>query len=137
MMRRLTVGVFFILALLAVSATAANASFGFKPGKEGFSVSVKAEDGKPSSKAGTHPGEWSMHLGFNEAGGFPDGDLRDLRVETPQGMLLNPTFQGSVASELVKCSLVDFQTPRVSPYEQSFSGESCPLYSQVGTIEVH
>jgi len=115
----------------------ASASFGFKPGKEGFSVAVKAEDGKPSSAAGTHPAEWSMHLGFNQSDGFPDGDLRDLRIETPQGMLLNPTFQGSVASELTRCSLVDFQTPRVSPYEESFSGESCPLYTQVGTIDVH
>ena len=136
-MKRLAISVVFILALLAISVPAANASFGFKAGKEGFSVAVKAEDGKPSSAAGTHPAEWSMHLGLNQAGGFPDGDLRDLRIETPQGMLLNPTFQGSIASELVRCSLVDFQTPRVSPYEQSFSGESCPIYSQVGTIEVH
>jgi hypothetical protein len=138
-MRRLTVSVSAVFAFVALAmlAPTANASFGFKADKEGFSVSVKGEDGKPSSKAGTHPSEWSMHLGFNETGGFPDGDLRDLRVAAPQGMLLNPTFQGSVASELAKCSLVDFQTPRVSPYEQSFSGESCPLYTQVGTIDVH
>lgn len=128
------------LAVLAVAlflVPTANASFGFKSGKEGFSVAVRTEEGKPSSAAGTHPAEWSMHLGFNEAGGFPDGDPRDLGIETPQGMLLNPTFEGSVASELVRCSAVDFQTPRVSPYEQSLSGESCPVYTQVGTIEVH
>jgi hypothetical protein len=136
-MRRIITAAALALVLLVVSVPAANASFGFKAGKEGFSVAVKTEDGKPSSAAGTHPGEWSMHLGFNQTGGFPDGDLRDLRIETPQGMLLNPTFQGSIASELVRCSLVDFQRPRVSPYEQSYSGESCPLYSQVGTIDVH
>ncbi len=136
-LRNLTIASALILTALAMFASGAYGAFGFKAGKEGFSVLVKTPESKPSSSAGTHPGEWSMHLGFNEAGGFPDGDLRDLRVETPQGMLLNPTFQGSVASELVKCSLVDFQTPRVSPYEQSFSGESCPLYSQVGTIDVH
>jgi hypothetical protein len=136
-MKRLTISSVLVLVLLGAIASTANASFGFKTGKEGFSVAVKTEDGKPSSAAGTHPAEWSMHLGFNQTGGFPDGDLRDLRIETPQGMLLNPTFQGSVASELVKCSLVDFQTPRVSPYEESFSGESCPLYAQVGTIDVH
>src|SRR6185312_8655362 len=110
-----------VFALLGTIASTASASFGFKAGSEGFSVAVKAQDGKPASAAGTHPGEWSMHLGFNQAGGFPDGDLRDLRIETPQGMLLNPTFQGSVASELIRCSAVEFQTPRVSPYEQSFS----------------
>jgi len=136
-MKRSITAALAVLALSLSLVPMANASFGFKPGKEGFSVAVKGEDGKPSSEAGKHPGEWSMHLGFNQSGGLPDGDLRDLRIETPQGMLLNPTFQGSVASELVKCSLVDFQTPRVSPYEQSFSGESCPLYSQVGTVDVH
>jgi len=136
-MKKLTASAVLVFVLLGTLASTANASFGFKAGKEGFSVAVKAEDGNPSSAAGTHPSEWSMHLGLNEAGGFPDGDLRDLRIETPQGMLLNPTFQGSVASELVRCSAVDFQTPRVSPYEQSFSGESCPLYTQVGTIDVH
>jgi hypothetical protein len=136
MKRILTVTV-CVLALLAMAAPAARASFGFKPGTEGFSIAVKTEDGKPSSSAGSHPGEWSMHLGLNQSGSFPDGDLRDLKIETPQGMLLNPTFQGSVASDLVRCSAVDFQTPRTSPYEQSLSGESCPLYTQVGTIEVH
>ncbi len=136
-MRRLAVAAAFVLSLVAIAAPVANAALGFKAGKEGFAVSVKTQDGKPSTEAGKHPGEWSMHLGFNETSGFPDGDLRDLRVETPQGMLLNPTFQGSVASELVKCSLVDFQTHRVSPYEESFSGESCPVYTQVGTIDVH
>lgn len=136
-MRRVLTLTACVVALLATFVSSASASFGFKPGKEGFSVAVKTEDGRPAAAAGTHPGQWSMHLGLNEAGGFPDGDLRDLRIETPQGMLLNPTFEGSVASELVRCSAVDFQTPRVSPYEESFSGESCPLYTQVGTIELH
>jgi hypothetical protein len=126
-----------VFALLGAVASTASASFGFRAGKEGFSVAVRTNEGKPSFAAGTHPAEWSMHLGFNQTGGFPDGDLRDLRIETPQGMLLNPTFQGSVASDLVRCALVDFQTPRVSPYEESRSGESCPLYTQVGTIDVH
>ncbi len=136
-MKRSIAAAFAVLALALCLVPTANASFGFKPGKEGFSVAVRTDEGKPSFAAGTHPSEWSMHLGFNEAGGFPDGDPRDLGIETPQGMLLNPTFQGSVASDLVKCSLVDFQTPRVSPYETSLSGESCPLYTQVGTIGVH
>jgi len=136
-MRRVAIATVCVLALTGALASTASASFGFKPGSAGFAVSVKAQDGKPSSDAGTHPGEWNMHLGMNEAGGFPDGDLRDLRIETPQGMLLNPTFQGSVASELTRCTAVEFQTPRVSPYEQSFSGESCQLRSQIGTIDVH
>ncbi|MGH2973352.1 MAG: hypothetical protein ACRDLL_00575 [Solirubrobacterales bacterium] len=135
-MRRLAILSALGFCLLAF-APAANASFGLKPGKEGFSVSVKTEDGKPSFAAGTHPYEWRTHLAFKQAGEFPDGDLRDLKIETPQGMLVNPTFQGSVASDLVKCSAVDFQTHRESPYEESRSGESCPVYTQVGTVDVH
>jgi hypothetical protein len=136
-MKRLVTAVLAVLALSLFLVPTASASFGFQSGKEGFSVAVRTDEGKPSFAAGTHPAQWSMHLGFNKAGGFPDGDLRDLRIETPQGMLLNPTFQGSVASDLVRCSQVDFQTPRVSPSEESRSGESCPLYTQVGTIDVH
>src|ERR1700709_1985237 len=136
-MKRLTTTAAFLLALLAISAPARHAPSGFQAGKEAFQAGARTAEGKPAAAAGTHPAEWSMHLGFNKAGGFPDGDLRDLRIDTPQGMLLNPTFQGSVASDLVRCSLVYFQTPRVSPYEESRSGESCPLYTQVGTIDVH
>jgi hypothetical protein len=136
-MRRVAIAGALALALLAMAAPTASASFGFKAGKEGFAVAVRTEEGKPSFAAGTHPYEWSMHLGLKEAGGFGDGDLRDLRIETPQGMLANPTFQGSVAADLVRCSLVDFHTPRSSPFEESRSGESCPNFTQVGTIDVH
>ncbi len=137
-MRRLVPIALAALATSLLLAPVAQAAFGFKPGKEGFSVAVRTTEGKSSSAAGTHPHEWSMHLGFKEkSDSFPDGDLRNLRIEAPQGMLLNPTFQGSIASELVKCSLVEFQTPRSSPYEESRSGESCPIYTQVGTVDVH
>ncbi len=121
----------FAFALLAMGASTANASFGFKPGKEGFSVSVMADGGKAASAAGTHPYQWGMHLGFKEAGGgFPDGDLRDLAIESPQGMLLNP-------SAVEQCSQADFAAPRSSPFGDTLSGESCQDRAQVGTIEVH
>ncbi len=135
-MKRLLTTTALTLVFAAALAPAAQGAFGFKSGKEGFSVAVRTEDGKPSFAAGSHPSEWSVHLGFKQVGEFPDGDLRDLKLTTPQGMLLNPTFQGSPAADLVRCSAVDFQTPRQSPYETSLSGESCPLYTQVGTIEV-
>ena len=61
----------FAFATLALVAPAAHASFGFKPGKEGFSVSVVAEDGKPSDKAGKHPDEWGMHLRLQRIGRLP------------------------------------------------------------------
>ena len=137
-MRRSATALVCALGALAFLAPSAQGAFGFKSGKEGFSVAVRTAEGKPSTAAGTHPHEWSIHLGFKEkSDSFPDGDLRNLRIEAPQGMLLNPTFQGSLASEQVKCSLVEFRTPRSSPFEESRSGESCPIYTQVGTIDVH
>jgi len=64
-MKRIATVAVCVFVLLGALASTASASFGFKPGKEGFAVSVKTQDGKPSSDAGTHPGEWSMHLGLN------------------------------------------------------------------------
>ena len=136
-MKRFITALIAVFALGLLIAPIAQASFGFKAGKEGFSVSVTTEEGKPSFAAGTHPYEWSTHLAFKQSGEFPDGDLRNLKIETPQGMLLNPTFEGSPAADLVKCTAVDFQTHRDSPYEESRSGESCPVYTQVGTVDVH
>jgi hypothetical protein len=129
-MRRLAPIALIALAGLFLPPTA-QASFGFKPGNEGFSVSVVADGGKAAEAAGSHPYQWSMHLGFKEAaGGFPDGDLRDLEIETPPGMLLNP-------SALEQCSQIEFHTPRSSPFGDTLSGESCEDRSQVGTIDVH
>jgi hypothetical protein len=129
-MRRLSATAALALAALALLAPAAQGSFGFKAGKEGFAVSVVSDGGKAAKDAGSHPYQWSMHLGFKEAGGFADGDLRDLRIESPQGMLLNP-------SAVEQCSLVDFHTPRSSPFGDNFSGESCEDRAQIGTIDVH
>ncbi|HEY2334029.1 MAG TPA: hypothetical protein VGH58_03335 [Solirubrobacterales bacterium] len=130
-MRRLATTAALALALAAMLAPPASASFGFKAGKEGFAVSVVADGGKAAEDAGSHPYQWSMHLGFKEAGGgFPDGDLRDLKIETPPGMLVNP-------SAVQKCSQVDFHAPRASPFGDDLSGESCEDRAQVGTIDVH
>ncbi len=111
--------------------------FGFLPGEEGFAASVVADGGTPATLAGSHPYELGFYLGLNQGGefedqpgvAFPDGDLRDLRIEMPPGVLINPRA-------LDKCSGVAFHVPRSSPFEASRSGESCPGSSQVGTVEV-
>jgi hypothetical protein len=111
--------------------------FGFKPDTAGFAVSARADGGEPATLAGSHPYQLDFTLGFRQGGefegqpgvAFPDGDLRDLRIEMPPGLILNP-------NALEKCSGADFNTPRVSPFETSLSGESCPGKSQAGTIEV-
>lgn len=119
------------LALLTPGAAPAAASFGFSPGSTGFSVEITEENGEPATLAGSHPYALSIGVGFElESGtGFPEGDLRDLYLQLPRGLIENPTA-------VPPCSQADFNTPRSSPYEASHSGESCPDASQIGTVAV-
>ena len=120
-----------------VSSFTTTEGFGFLPGDEGFSVEAIAEGGGAATLAGSHPYQLSFELGLREGGEFegqpgvpfPDGDLRDLHIEMPHGLLENP-------AALPKCGAVQFNTPRQSPFEASESGESCPAVSQVGVVEV-
>jgi hypothetical protein len=111
--------------------------FGFLPGTAGFAVAATADGGAPATRAGSHPYQIRFTVGLNQGGEFEgqpgipfaDGDLRDLRIDGPPGLIENP-------SALPKCSLAEFGSPRVSPYAESRSGESCPADTQVGTVEV-
>jgi hypothetical protein len=119
------------LAVIALALPAsAQASFGFLSGAEGFDASLTQADGSPATKAGSHPYAMHLHLAFNKAGSFTDGDPRDLSLTLPAGLLLNSSAVG-------ECSQVLFHTHRKSPYQESLSGESCPDASQVGVIAVH
>jgi hypothetical protein len=112
--------------------------FGFLPGPEGFRATVFADGGQAATQAASHPYQLELGFGLNLGGefedqpglAFPDGDLRDLAIELPAGLLLNP-------NALAKCTAEQFHAPRSSPFEESRSGESCPDKSQLGTIEVH
>jgi hypothetical protein len=112
--------------------------FGFLPGASGFEATTTKLDGTPATQAGSHPYELSTAINFNRAGEFaeqpgvpfPDGDLKDLRLELPPGLIGNPTVIG-------QCTLAQFNTPRTSPFENSLSGESCPTSTQVGVVAVH
>jgi hypothetical protein len=130
---------FFILLVACVcvgagpAAAPAAAAFGFLPGPEGFSAVVLGEGGLPADEAGSHPVSLELGVGFNQVGGFSDGDLRGLSFELPPGLIENPTA-------VPVCSQADFHTPRVNPLEESGageasrSGESCPDRAQVGTL---
>lgn len=127
-----------LLWLAAAPAQASAAGFGFLPGAEGFDFAATQQDGSPAGEAGTHPYALSATVNFTEGPEspgqpgvpFPAEDLRDMRFELPAGLIGNP----SVAT---KCTLALFNTPRSSPFEEpSFSGESCPDKSQVGTIAI-
>jgi hypothetical protein len=142
MRRGFAISAALLMALLLLAPTA-QATFGFRAGDEGFAVSLDADapgstTPVPTDAAATHPYRLSLHVGLNtvaefdgQPGPFPDGDLRDLRIDTPPGLILD-------SAALDRCSLADFHTPRSSPFEEpSLSGESCPDRTQVGTVDVH
>ena len=104
------------------------AAQGLLPGAAGFDAAAWASGGAAATQAGSHPYSLDFSVALDQSGG--EGDLRNLRIELPPGLLLDP----ATTSQL--CSATAFETPRSSPYETSQSGESCPDYSQVGTVEV-
>jgi hypothetical protein len=125
-------------ALLAASLPAgASAAFGLLPGSEGFSVSAREENGSMDHQAGSHPYSLTTTINLNLAAASPgepgvpfsSGDLRELRLDLPPGLIENPTA-------VPRCSLAQFHTPRTSPFEASLSGESCPENTQIGAVTV-
>jgi hypothetical protein len=113
-------------ALLAPAlATPAAGAFDLLPGEAGFSVSATEPDGSLADRAGTHPGALITRVGLDGSG----GDLRDLEIERPPGLVENPAV-------LETCTLTQFRIPRDSSFQASTSGESCPLSSQAGTLTV-
>ncbi|HYH53802.1 MAG TPA: hypothetical protein VD761_06700 [Solirubrobacterales bacterium] len=128
----LLAGIVVFLAL----APSARAEFGFLAGDAGFSFAATELDGSIDNQAGTHPYALTTSVAFkpgSEPAGpgefFTDGDVRNLRIDRPAGLIENPTV-------VAQCSQALFNTPRQSPFQESLSGEHCPDDSQVGTIEV-
>jgi hypothetical protein len=115
-----------LLTLFSFGAPAASAS-GFQPGPDGFGVEAIADGGSAAAIAGLHPYQLNLKVGLDQSGG--EQDLRDLTIEAPPGLIVNP-------KALPKCRSIDFSTPRSSPFEASRSGESCRTTTQVGTIDV-
>jgi hypothetical protein len=123
------------LLFLGPAVSSAQASFGFLPGAEGFNVTATEHDGSPDLQAASHPYQLTTTVNFKlgpESPGqpgvpFSDGDLRDLHLELPPGLIENP---GAVP----KCSQAQFNTPRESPFEASASGENCPVRTQIGVV---
>jgi hypothetical protein len=133
---RILLTLLFLAAAFAAPAQASAAGFGFLPGSEGFDFTAEEHDGSLATEAGTHPYQLTAAINFLEGPEspgqpgvpFPAADLRDLRFELPEGLIGNPSAIG-------RCTLVQFNTPRSSPFEEpSRSGESCPDNSQVGTV---
>lgn len=131
-MRRLGIAA-LAAAALALSLPSSVLAFGFAPGSTGFDANVYAEGGVTATQAGSHPLALSFDVNFETEGGgpFTEGDLRNLSLEMPPGLIENPT---TIATK--ECSQADFQTHRESPWEKSLSGESCPDKTQIGVVAV-
>ncbi|HET9677228.1 MAG TPA: hypothetical protein VFP21_06975 [Solirubrobacterales bacterium] len=101
-------------------------------GIEAFEMQARAEGGTAETVAGSHPYDMTARIAFDEKGTGPytEGDLRNLRISLPPGLIENP-------DALPKCSVASFHTARTSPFENSLSGENCFATTQIGTVTVH
>ena len=129
-MRRALLSTVLAASALALFVPCAQA-LDFVSGEAGFSALPSAEGGAAERHAGVHPFELTTTVNFAlDSEGRTEGDLRDLELELPPGLIENP-------ASVLQCSQALFHTPRgETPFEASLSGESCPERSQVGTMEV-
>ncbi len=134
MRRRLVATAVALVAVSGLLGPASAGAFDFLPGAEGFRATVHAEGGQIETRAGSHPVALAMSAGFppspKDKEPFTEDDLRDLSIEYPPGLIENPTA-------VPLCNQSAFHAPRVSPFEESLSGESCQDRSQVGILTLH
>lgn len=99
----------------------APAAFDFLDGANGMSTLLGPADGVPVGKAGSRPDQLTADLGFAivRPGSLltgADGGLRDLTVDLPRGLVVNPQATAE------RCT------------EAQLESKSCPDESQVGTV---
>jgi uncharacterized repeat protein (TIGR01451 family) len=105
--------------------SSAEASFGFLSGSAGFADSLTEADGSAATQAGSHPYALTVETRFpaGDPGGVlrnaAGGHVRDLHVDLPKGMVVNP-----------------FATP-VRCTEAQLESTGCPLASQIGLITLN
>jgi len=76
---------------------------------------LKADGVTLDTQAGGHPAYGVTSFSLNSTGGLPDGDLKNVRVDVPPGLIPNPEA-----------------VPKCSAPEPSF----CPVTTQVGTVKI-
>ncbi len=102
--------------------TTALPEFDFLKGDAGFSTASVEADGSASTQAGSHPYQLSVDLGFpgylapTKALLASGGGIKDVEVELPPGVVVNP---GATAQRCTETQLESF---------------SCPDGSQIGLI---
>jgi hypothetical protein len=104
--------------LLAVAATAPAAEAAF--GIQSFEAEVLESDGTTFyEQAGGHPALGTTDFTVNTTANVPDGNVRDIRVDVPEGLMSNP-------EALPRCTTAQIQSAPVS----------CPPESQLGIEEL-
>jgi hypothetical protein len=107
--RRYSLSVALVLAGALALAPGARADFGILPGS--FSTTALNQDGTLDTQAASHPGSYTVSFALNteEAGHSDGGELRDVLVDLPPGLIGDPQAVPS-------CSRQDFEgiVPRCS-----------------------
>jgi hypothetical protein len=97
--------------LLLAVATPAHADFGVSS----FTAAVKDKDGNLVTQAGAHPFVGVTSFTFNSTAMGPDGNVKDIRVDLPPGLISNP-------QATPRCAAAQFP--------------NCPRETQVGTEQL-
>jgi hypothetical protein len=91
-MKRRSLALLVLSSLLALlwAAPGAHAAFGIAPGS--LNAVAEEEDGLPDLRAGSHPFAYSLHFDLNtdSQGNTEGGQMRDLLIEAPSGLVGNP-----------------------------------------------
>lgn len=113
--------VLYLVALVAAVAqpAIARAEFGITPGTE--QLSVLDAEGQPDTRVGAHPDRLLIKFGLNTVAGQADGNLKDIAVDLPPGLIGDPSGAPTCPLEV---------------FDGSMAGERCSPKSQVGVIRM-
>ena len=114
-MKRLGV-IFAALAIAAAIPAVAQAAFEVSRIR---SPAARARAAPRRRRPDRTPSRWNSRSGSNSTGGPGAGDLRDLDLELPPGLIENP-------NAVPVCTQADFHTPRSSPWEAEPLGRELP-----------
>lgn len=100
-------------------------SFGFLSGAQGLNSSLRRADGSVATQAGSHPYELDVtfqlpvnpsHFRGPETIRAPDGGIKNIEVDLPKGLVVDP------GATPIKCKELELEQ------------EKCPAASQVGSM---
>ena len=116
------------VALGAPGASPALADFGFLPGAAGFNGAITNAEGASDTQAGSHPYQITTSFALNtetntEGQYVPDGDMKNLTVSLPPGLIGNPQV-------VPQCPMAEFYATNPENTEEN----DCPSSTQVGML---